>query len=1167
MTSRQIFLSHHSAEKPIIRRLKARLERPDLRVWLDEREIEPLEPLSEKVLDGLRSSRFFLAWWFGEFGASVACQFELITALASAQPQAAVGQILVVGPEAILSDAALGRLKAVKLPILPADPSDAELDALADQLRAHIAGHPDAQTFGAMGLRVARSDEAADPRFVGRARELLELHAQLWADAPGVEGQGAAQALVSGLGGQGKTQLAQEYARRFAVCYPGGLLRLDLPGDTIAEAAIDGAIDSALLRAAQRRNLPTGTGARDEVRGALLQYFSGRGAYLWLVDNVPSRANEAQIAVLRAPSGEGTTLFTARARLPGIAAYPLDRLRPADALRLLKRIAEEKKGEIYPPARLEPLIQHVHGHALSLALLGHALAGRRTPESLLAQIKGTPVAGLERLIANYDAKLEKLQPVLATLLTMLNYLPTEGPPATSRALLGLLTQLAEAPVPAALLLQALGEEALDTAESPLDRLGLIGRDTRAAFPGGEAVPVLSLHPLLAEVVTLQPGFANAAPVAGWLEKIDAGLLADIQAIVGDTGHYRRDPLSCWLLPHARQRAAAALARGDTGLGFWTGWALGDLGDFPGARMLQTQVLEAQGSTLGPEHPDTLNSMSNLASTLWAQGDLPGARALQEQVLEAQRRTLGPEHPTTLTGKNNLAAILVAQGDLSDARRLQQEVLEAQDRTLGQDHPSTLLSGNNLANTLLAQGDLTGARELQEQVLARYRRSLGPEHPSTLLCACNLAETLRSQGDLSGARELATLVLEDQGRVLGPEHPDTLTSLNNLALTHKAQGDLPQARALIEQVLEALGRTLGSEHPETLTSMNNLATILCDQGDLPGARALQEKVLEAHRRLLGPEHPNTLASMNNLAGTLYAQGDLPGARALQEQVLEANHRLLGPEHPATLISMNSLSSTLHADGDLAGAWTLQDKALKAQRLILGPEHPDTLKSLSNLAYTLFALGNLDGARALHEQALEARRRTLGLAHNDTLVGMGNLAIMLKAQGDPLGARILQEKVVAAQRRSLGPMHPDTLRNAGILASFLSDQGDLSGARALHEQVVAAQRRTLGPEHPDTLISLNNFSFTLYAQGDFLGAQALVEQVLGAQRRTLGPEHPHTLKSLNNLAETLRAIGDLPAARALIAPTLHLIPTIQQADVRTALLNTARLLNLPLPGDPL
>jgi hypothetical protein len=49
-------------------------------------------------------------------------------------------------------------------------------------------------------------------------------------------------------------------------------------------------------------------------------------------------------------------------------------------------------------------------------------------------------------------------------------------------------------------------------------------------------------------------------------------------------------------------------------------------------------------------------MNNLASTLRAQGDLPGALVLQQKVLEVSERVLGPEHPNTLASMNNLAGM-------------------------------------------------------------------------------------------------------------------------------------------------------------------------------------------------------------------------------------------------------------------------------------------------------------------------------------------------------------------------------------------------------------------------------------------------------------------------------------------------------------------------------
>ena len=86
------------------------------------------------------------------------------------------------------------------------------------------------------------------------------------------------------------------------------------------------------------------------------------------------------------------------------------------------------------------------------------------------------------------------------------------------------------------------------------------------------------------------------------------------------------------------------------------------------------MLAIRRRVLGPEHPDTLTSMNNLAETLRAQGDLAGARKLQEETLAICRRVLGPEHPDTLTSMNNLAMTLRAQGDLAGARKLQEETL-------------------------------------------------------------------------------------------------------------------------------------------------------------------------------------------------------------------------------------------------------------------------------------------------------------------------------------------------------------------------------------------------------------------------------------------------------------------------------------------------------------
>jgi len=59
------------------------------------------------------------------------------------------------------------------------------------------------------------------------------------------------------------------------------------------------------------------------------------------------------------------------------------------------------------------------------------------------------------------------------------------------------------------------------------------------------------------------------------------------------------------------------------------------------------VMETRKRVLGQEHPDTLTSVANLASTYRNQGRWKEAEELDVQVMETRKRVLGQEHPDTL----------------------------------------------------------------------------------------------------------------------------------------------------------------------------------------------------------------------------------------------------------------------------------------------------------------------------------------------------------------------------------------------------------------------------------------------------------------------------------------------------------------------------------------
>ena len=88
------------------------------------------------------------------------------------------------------------------------------------------------------------------------------------------------------------------------------------------------------------------------------------------------------------------------------------------------------------------------------------------------------------------------------------------------------------------------------------------------------------------------------------------------------------------------------------------------GDYFGALRHWERVSEVRQQSLGAEHPDTLMSVSNLASVYESLGRYGDAERLYLRELPASERVLGAEHPDTLRSAASLAALFGRQGPVS-----------------------------------------------------------------------------------------------------------------------------------------------------------------------------------------------------------------------------------------------------------------------------------------------------------------------------------------------------------------------------------------------------------------------------------------------------------------------------------------------------------------------
>jgi tetratricopeptide (TPR) repeat protein len=774
-----------------------------------------------------------------------------------------------------------------------------------------------------------------NPRFVGRE--------DLLAHVRGMLGTGPVVLLPSAdhqLGGTGRTQLAVEYAYRYADTYE---LVWWIPAEQTA------GMRAALVGLAQRLGLPE---ARDINRtlGAVRDALSRGEPYRnWLV--VFENANRPEDIKPYLPSGAGHVLVTSRNprwTSEVVQAVPVAVFDRADSVDFLRRRSADLS--VADADRLADRLGDVP-MALEQAAAVRTATGR----------------SVEEYLRRYDERAAEL--AFPTPMRVAWGLAADGLRAASPAALRLLELcafLASAPVTWQLLWAARGlpldpelsrtvriERRLKAAMRLIGQYGLADLD-----PPGERLVV---HPLvrgmLGQELSSERHAAQLKAVRTMLAAADPGdpdappswaryaeltpHLVHSDVLGGDSEEVRQLVINCVRFLYGR-------------------------GDYDSSRDLAAQAVARWTDSLGETDEQTLLASFHLANALRAVGRISDARALNAQTLRIQREVLGGDDETTLATANSVGADLRMQGHFGQARQLDAENLVRYRRLFGESFPTALRCANNLAADLRLLGDFRGARTLDEQVLRHRQAVLVESHPETVSSRGSLGFDLLGLGD-----HPAAIALLSGGITLDEDHPMVLL-LRRFAAVAARRGGQPQARELATANVALFRQKFGEMNVETLGATVSLAFCARVAGDLDDAHRLFERAVVRYHAVLGDDHPFTLAAAAGLAGVVRANGRYAEARTIDTEALSGLRRSVGADHPFSLSCANGLAADLLHTGEAQQAREVAADTLVRSRAVRGADHPDTAACAWNVALDA-------GDETAQQQAMSALTKAYGQAH--------------------------------------------------------------------------------------------------------------------------------------------------------------------------------------------
>lgn len=620
-------------------------------------------------------------------------------------------------------------------------------------------------------------------------------------------------AVLTGLGGIGKSQIAREYVRRRGGKYRA-VLWLDASSET---SSLTG-----LLSAAQDLHLVEADqiDAR-RITSTIGRWLGSRDDWLVVLDNL---RDPVLPRAFLPPEWEGHVVVTSRlGNLQEIGVLTPISVGPFSM--------EEAVGFLSLRTRLQSQTDRNDAAALADTLGGLPLALEQAAAYLSSKpceigdyLKAYRQRGLKLL---ETAKPATAYPASVATTWVLNFEEVSRTSEASVDLLRLAAFLAPDGIPATRLLPgaeeltpALRERLRATREDPLVIGELLAPLTRYSLVRALSSDRFDVHPLVQEVTR---SVLSKSDHRLWVERAVGAMSKCLPA----------PEFNRW--QECSQLAAHAEAC---------------------VRFAQDEGLQGMALVL---------LLNNLAGYLREQGRLIDGERLYQKAIRAAADLPPLEQASVMEG---LGDLYILQGRYGDALHLYERCRKVVDAHRGPLHPEAATVLLSMGNAHSYMGEFKRADLEYDDALRIFRRRGGP--PGLLAqCLVGLSKTRRShdpEGALKLIEEARDLIEHHQGQ----KHPDLAAALNWRGSMLMELGRYDDAMADYTRALEINSAARGAAHEVSLTIRHNMAECYRLQGNLAGAEKLLREVISDTENDAGS--PGNLAgSVQSLGVVLRAEG--------------------------------------------------------------------------------------------------------------------------------------------------------------------------------------------------------------------------------------------------------------------------------------------------------
>ncbi len=321
----------------------------------------------------------------------------------------------------------------------------------------------------------------------------------------------------------------------------------------------------------------------------------------------------------------------------------------------------------------------------------------------------------------------------------------------------------------------------------------------------------------------------------------------------------------------------------------------------------------------------------------------------KQAYDLSKKHLNQNTEGALTIKFNLAKITYELGNYKGAKQYYEEMFKVEqlERFLDKQNYASMLC--DYAFLLGKFGEYDNAILAIEKALTIDEEIYVKDHPNIARDLNNYGYLLKDLDRFDEAEIKLKEAIRINREIFGEKNIKVAPALSNLGMVMRELDKYDEARELYKESLEINYLYYGEKHSDVAMNYSNLGTLELMLDNIEEANLNLKKALKIDREVYGDDHIEIATDLGNIAGALVKEGRYVPARKIAEKALSIDMKYAEGNYINILRDLQLLSMISYNQGELKDAKIFTKKELDIYQKLYGNDHEIIWKTSEKYAF--------------------------------------------------------------------------------------------------------------------------------------------------------------------------------------------------------------------------